>query len=75
MRVALGRGGQCTDECREGVLAKKLMFEVQGNRETLKKEGKLIKSSTLGSLHGSVSPNPEKLTGEVDLCKEGLCLQ
>ena len=74
MIVALGRGGQCTDECREGVLAKKLMFEVQGNRETLK-EGKLKKSSTLGSLHGSVSPNPEKLTGEVDLCKEGLCLQ
>lgn len=44
MRVVLGRGGQCTDECREGVLAKKLMFEAQGNRESLKKEGKLIRA-------------------------------
>ena len=44
MRVVLGRGGQCTDECREGVLAKKLMFEAQGNREALKKEGKLIRA-------------------------------
>lgn len=32
MKVALGRGGQCTAEYGEGVLAEKLIFEAEGNR-------------------------------------------